>query len=227
MLLLEATEIKLEWTDVQSLHIHPDPPPYETEGIHVSSILRHCAIKTHQFTSEDQEDEMPVRVLIGIGWEWGCARLYPEMLWQPGAVRRNGIVGHPDGLSLLSGEFHVLVRSGLGRWVRTGKTVVLDGEAVVEEFKYTAKSHRVKGAKADQLKDIRDEWMWTQQTASYCNMHEMQPRFARFHVCWARGPYTHPMMECYMRYLIQYEPHELEGNWMMIENHRDEVRHAR
>lgn len=215
MILLEQAEVRFEWVDFNSLHQHPTPDLHRSPGLHVSEIIRAVALQPSLalFTEEDRDDEAPLCVALGMGWEWIAARLYPEMNWQPGEVEREGIFGSPDGISLISGEF--------------GKYILTD-EPVIDEFKFTGKSQRVKGAKpmpngtllAKDLKDIRTEWMWMQQGMSYCNMHDLRPTVARFHICWSKGPYTYPMKGVYMRYLVKFEPHELIGNWEMLTGHR-------
>lgn len=203
--ILEQTEIQLEWPDTNKLCVHPYPTHKRSGGIHLSDILRKIAVSTGQLKDEDRDDEMPIRVFLGLAWEQMAARLYPNMIWQPSEVKRDGIAGSPDGYTYKGG----LIEEPDG-------TRHQDGELIIDEFKYTGKSLRVKGGTPDQLKDIRGEWLWMHQGMGYCNMHEYRPDKVRYHVCWAMGNYTFPIKERYIRYLIQFSPNELEGNWKMV-----------
>jgi hypothetical protein len=210
MKLLEQTEIKLEWFDLNKLHPHPYPQHKRSKGLHLTDILRKIAIRNNMLTEEDRTDEAPLRVFLGMCWEAGCVRLYPDMKWQPGEVSRDGVAGSPDGestLTLASGHD----QAGGGDIYR---------ELAVEEFKYTAKSIRKKGGKPDELKDIGGEWLWMMQVKGYLAMHPSRPTLARLHVCWARGNYQWPMEERYVRYLIRFTQEEIEGCWAMVKKNR-------
>lgn len=200
MELLEQTEIQLEWPDANKLCVHPYPTHKRSLGIHLSDILRKIAVSTGQLRDEDREDEMPIRVFLGMCWEQMAARLYSDMVWQPGEVKRDGIAGSPDGFTT---QHCTMNPFSTEEWI-------------IDEFKYTAKSLRVKGGGPDDLKDIRGEWLWMHQGMGYCNMHPDRPNKVRYHVCWAMGNYTFPIKERYVRYLVQFSKNELEGNWKMV-----------
>lgn len=167
------------------------------------------------YTEEDRKDDMPLRVLLGLAFEESAARLYPKMHWQPGQIEWDGVIGSPDGISPIP--------------FSDPQTHYID------EFKYTGKSQRVKGAKtqangtvADKdLKDIRGEWLWMQQGMSYLNLLRLanvkyrKIRLARFHICWKYGPYApFPYEERYMRYLVEFSDAELRGNWAMLQERK-------
>ncbi len=198
MKLLDATEIKLERLDLPRMHQHPWVKYEVTEGtVGVASIIRAIAVQIGKFTKDDASDEIPLRMIVGMGWEAMCAQLYPTMQSQPGALELDGISGHPDGISTLGSRY------------------------LIDEFKYTAKSLRVPGGKEDQWKDIRDEWIWQVQVMAYCYMLGQQygelVNLGRLHICWAMGNYTkHTLDERYMRYLVEYDEDELERNWKML-----------
>lgn len=193
MKILEQEEIKLDWVDLNKLVYHPFPDQHRTKGIHVTDILRKIAIDTKQLTLRDLDDEFaPIRVFLGVCWEMGCVRLYKDIEWQPGEVVRDGIIGSPDGVS------------------------VIKGELCIEEFKYTNKSIRVPGGDKNSLRDIVKEWLWRNQILAYMALHPDQPRLARWHVCWAMGNYTFPYEERYVRYLVRAEDREVEGCWAML-----------
>lgn len=198
MKVLEQTEINLEWKDIPELYEHPILNTPRSAGVHLSNILRKVAIDTGQLSEGDRDDEMPLRVFLGLAWEAMAVRLYKDIAWQPGEFERDGIYMTPDGISEIK---------GLG--------------TVVEEFKYTGKSLRVKGGDKDQLKSITGEWMWIQQGLGYCNA--VGTDLVRYHVCWSRGVYSYPMVERYIRYLVQFSRLELEGNWKMVMKNKYKV----
>lgn len=205
MKVLDVTEVKLEWSDLRTMTRHPEPEPSRSAGVHVSGVLKYVAKELAMFTAEDQDDEMPLRILLGLAFEEMAARLYPEMHWQPGEISRDGVIGSPDGLSYLP-EY---------------------GFMCVDEFKFTGKSQRVKGGKDGELKDIRSEWLWMQQCQSYLNLyrgHGVEMRHARLHICWKYGVYGEwPLTERYYRYLVEYEEAELDRNWAMMIKYKGAV----
>jgi len=153
---------------------------------------------------------------LGMGWEAVASQLYSDMFWQPKVLQLDGVSGHPDGYSFMS---NILNYQGGGPF---GDLLVL------EEFKLTAKSLREKGARVDQPKDIRSEWMWNGQAMSYLAMASKTlpyfkvnpdaPLLARFHVMWAMGAYEkYTLDERYLRYLVEYEREEVERTWQMVQ----------
>lgn len=210
MQVLEQVEVKLEWSDLDNLTYHTRNEERRVyEKVHVSDVLRSVAIRHGQYTNEDREDEMPLRILLGLAFEESAARLYEDMWWQPGQVEVDGVVGSPDG-------------------------VTFPKVMAVDEFKYTGKSMRKKGAKtqadgtvaAEDLKDIRGEWIWMQQGMSYVNLLRRISQLCkdlcscRFHICWKYGWYTHPFTEVYMRYLVRFSEAELRGNWALLQSNK-------
>lgn len=207
MRVLNTTEISLEWSDLNNLTYHVREEFARTIGVHVSQVLQYLAVKTKRYTEEDRADDMPLRILLGLAFEEAAARLYKRMWWQPGEfVLDDGIgvpvYGSPDGIEEIGNEWYV------------------------HEFKYTGKSLRLKGGKANQLKDIRTEWMWMQQVQTYVNMMRergLACNKAFVHVCWKYGVYEWPMTERYFKYEIEFENEELDGNLMLMQKHKDEV----
>lgn len=222
MRVLETVEIQPEWSDLDNLTYHARPEPVRSPGVHVSDVLRHVAIQGRMYTEEDRADEMPLRILLGLAFEEMAARLYEDMWWQPGEMSWDGIAGSPDGITQIVYEAEEMIglpdrRGHYAAWC-------------VDEFKYTGKSQRVKGGKADELKDIRTEWMWMQQGMSYVNLlrRAYGKRYARlnkcrFHICWKYGAYVRPMQEVYMRYLVEFLEPELLGNWALLMTSKNEV----
>ena len=209
MQILEQVEIKLNWEDFNTLWPHPLPTHKRSKGIHVSDILRKIAIKTGVLTEAEVAEEFaPLRVLLGIGWEAICARLYPAMVWQPGELRRDGIAGSPDGESNIFGP---------GDDDEPGSMV---SETVIDEFKYTAKSARIPGSTPDTIRDITQDWLWRNQVLAYMAMHKDKPTLVRWHICYCRGNYVYPMTERYIRYLVRATEAEIENAWSMIKRNK-------
>lgn len=239
MEVLEQVDIKLEWSDLANLTYHPRQDEMRQAGItHVSDVIRHVAIQHGQFTNEDREDEMPLRILLGLAFEEAAARLYRDMHWQPGQLEWDGVVGSPDGSTIIPYP-HVVPWTTdnpfplpQGYWV--------GGAPCVDEFKYTGKSQRIKGAKTradgqvdpNDLKDIRTEWTWMQQGMAYVNLFRRvlpdlyeaaKMCLCRYHICWKYGDYRFPLTERYVRYLVRFTEAELRGNWAMLQAHKKDI----
>jgi hypothetical protein len=210
MRLLEQVQIKLDWTDIHNLKPrHKDDLERSNSGKHVTDILRAIAFRTgrlkwsalkdgrRMLTSDgnDARDHMPLVMALGLAIEeFFLPRLYPDMQYPAPPVARDGIVGHPDGRSLLDFE----IRRALA----------------IEECKVTYKSRRTRP-------NLDNEWMFHQQGMSYCNMDEMRPMHARFHVFYLQGDYRTDFEPEYWRYLYEYSSTDLEDNWRMMTTNRD------
>lgn len=221
MQLLEVTEVQLQWDDLNNLTYHPRQQESRSGGEHVSDVLkvlREFAISKNMYTEEDKEDDMPLRILLGLAFEESAARLYPTMHWQPGEIEYAGLAGSPDGIS-------------------PGDTAVYPDGICVDEFKYTGKSLRIKGRKPqpngqirqEDLKDIRSEFLWIHQGMTYINLLRRSGgdafkklNLCRFHICWKYGAYQYPMREVYIRYLVRFDEKELNGSWAMVQAFRSE-----
>lgn len=216
MRVIDRTEIKMEWSDLEAMVLHPHPTKKRSPGVHVSQVIKYCAQKLGKLSLEDQVDEMPLVVLLGIAWEEIAARLYSEMKWQPGEVKRNGVIGSPDGYSkhdmMLPNNFSSIEQ--------------LTELPVIDEFKFTYKSAR------HRHDNIIGEWMWMQQVMAYINMNKrMQeivkggwPMLAKLHVCWAMGEYgKYPLKPRYVRYLVKFDKQDLDNNWAMLQRYKSYV----
>jgi len=146
MTLMETMDIDLQQMDMSNW-----APPHKacheprSGGAHLSSIIAHLWFgslpesdpqrkeKEREWAVEigaEGERSYPLRMALGLAWEWLAAGLYPDMVWQPGEFERDGIIGSPDGLTY-------------------------DGELpVIDEMKLTFKSCRDKDVLRDTL------WMW-------------------------------------------------------------------
>jgi len=198
MKLIDQVEVKLEFADMERLMTQRKPLERQerSEGVHVSHVLRYLAKKFNMYSTEDESDEMPLRMMLGLAFEEYASRLYPNLWWQQGEYERDGIYGNPDGI---------------------------DEYGYIHEFKYSGKSIRVKGGTSEQWRDIRSEWLWMHQAMAYLNMMQADTNVAVFHICWKYGAYNWPMIERYFRYLVEFTEEELEGNWKMITGHMKEV----
>lgn len=195
MTVLERTEIKLEWTDIESRVQHTSPRLSRASGVHLSGVIRHIAIASgllESITDLDAE-EMPLRMAMGMAWEEWAVGLYPDMIWQPGELSLDGISGNPDGFG------------------------VVQDEPAIEEFKLTWKSENTR-------KNILSEWMWLTQIKGYCRLMESRigipVRTGRLHVLWVNGDYR-PPSPIYYRYLIGFTDNDINSNWSLMLNYRD------
>lgn len=195
--LIHSSQIQLEWKDILGRVKHPKPKHSEkrSAGVHLSGVLKHIATSLRMFKEleELEAEEMPLRMAVGMAWEDWAVGLWPEMVWQPGERKRDGISGTPDGYSAVEdGDFAVLQ---------------------LEEFKATWKSKRTR-------KDILAEKIWMWQMAGYIAMSKVEEtrcylfRRARLHVLWINGEYPRgaPSPE-YWTYTIEFSAEELEGFW--------------
>lgn len=179
---------------------------YRSPGIHLSGVLRYIGINQKIIKGVDpvtgkwigdsgadlNEEDMPLRMVLGMAWEEYAATLYPEMNWQPGELCKDSITGSPDGVTLIE----------------------IDGEEVpvIEEFKLTWKSAR---------QGILKQTMWLWQGAGYCIMYGTNwCRFNILYVNgeYEKFGMGGPV---YRRYLVYYSDRELAGIWAMVLHNRD------
>jgi hypothetical protein len=207
MQILEQVEIKIDWPDINNLHNHPMIVNKRSKGLHVTDILRKIAIKNKILIERDIEEEFaPIRVLLGMGFEYICVKLYKDIIWQPGELTKDGIIGSPDGYSRINSAIIGAVKN----------------EFVLDEFKFTAKSLREKGGDKDSIRDITKDWLWRNQVLCYLAMHPDKPSLVRWHICYARGNYDWAdiLMERYVRYLVRFSEAEILGAWNMIKKYK-------
>lgn len=156
--LLEITQVKFELDDLtQRTPIIREPEP-RSKGIHVSGVIKHCAVAAKILKpGEPLEEELPMRMALGIAWEEFLASLYPETGWWPGEFWDEGVYMNPDGTYLLPN---------------------ISRELVVEEVKLTWKKPR----SAD---EILNEKIWCWQMMSYCRV--LESRLCRLHAGYVNG----------------------------------------
>lgn len=203
--LIRETNVQISWTDILARGSAATPPHKvivsRTPGTHLSGILRYIAISSKLLKGIDPvtgkwegdadsdllEEDMPLRMCMGMAFEEWIAVLYPDMLWQPGELFQDGVIGSPDGL-----------------------TVDDEHGPIIEEFKCTWKSSR------QGIMDPKHT-LWHWQGEGYAYMYGTQlVRYNIFWVNGnydrakgAGGPQ-------YTRYLVEYSPAELKNIWKMI-----------
>lgn len=204
----------------RSRHTH-----VRAKGVHLSGILRvkcgYAPARTllspnaceppepeEEIIDEDQlaPDELRLKMAMGIAWEEYAVGLHPEIQWQPGQIRMDGVTGSPDGVSMMSlcrncDTPASEIAKRRGRCACGGSLHV---EKILEEFKLTWKSYATH--------EILKHDYWIYQTGAYCYMQEPPLRFVRFHVCYAVGSY-YPPDPIYQIYVIKFEPWWLEEMW--------------
>jgi|SRR6185436_3340926 len=185
--LISESEIKLDWADINSRTPKRRISTTRSPGIHLSGILQYAARTAGILTREDEEDGMPVRMAVGMAWEEWAVGLWPEIQWQLGECKRDGITGSPDGIS---------------------NVVPMNRSTKLEEFKCTWKSLNKYG---DILAPINRLWIW--QMAGYCAM--MGLTYARLHVMWICRDYR-PPNPTYRTYLLRFTEQELEEFWRNV-----------
>lgn len=205
---LSETIEHIGWDDIHARTLTPNPKQvhHRSPGLHLSGVLRYIAINTRLLKGIDpvtgkwvgdedvelMEEDMPLRMVLGMALEEWLAPLYPNMNWQPGELSLNGITGSPDGLSISD----LVSLPFLPEWT-----------PIIEEFKCTWKSCR-HGILAQKL------WIW--QGGCYAHMYGC--RYVRFNVLWVNGDYTRggPGGPVYKRYLIEYSELDLKNLWDMV-----------
>ena len=204
---------------------HHGPP--RTSGIHLSSIIRHVALKTGLLAKEYGEgpglneiirdtppdavgrDGRLMKIIIGYAWESWLKRKLAErntrFIAEPGEVLRDGIIGTPDGLEII----YDTPQRFFG---------LLTGTTIVHEIKATWKTS---------ARPIEEEIMWLQQAMGYCWMLEGELgepcRVAVFHPIYLCGDYRANRLPIYSPITCEFEQKELEMNWQMILDHKYDV----
>jgi hypothetical protein len=206
--LLSQSEIRLEWTDIlgRTPKRKPKSADVRSSGVHLSGVIRYALQTIGQLQKDDESDEMPLRMAVGMAWEDWAVGLWPDMVWQPGEWEKDGVFGTPDGISTLFND-----QLGLPPGIEG------DGEQeyevqydvpVLEEFKATWKSRRTH-------EPVTNERIWMWQLAANCLA--MNTTYARLHVLWVNGAYPKGAPSpVYMTYLISFQQKELERFWANV-----------
>lgn len=220
--LLSESEVRIEWDDINK-RLRRRPPKsasIRSSGVHLSGVIRYALQTAGLLNKDDESDEMPLRMAIGMAWEDWVVGLYPDMDWQPGEWEMDGVFGTPDGLNEMPMP---CVKCGGGGFsgYGSGYDAVCDhcgggisevdcgpSELVVEEFKATWKSQRTH-------EPITSERIWMWQLAANCRA--MQTLYARLHVLWINGHYPKGAPSpVYKTYLIQFTQAEVDQFWANV-----------
>jgi len=202
--LLEETRVLIEKADWDSRSPVRPRKLVRSPGIHVSNVLRVIAQSQGMLrVIEDLDKEEKDRLLwfLGMCWEEGCVSLYPEINWQPGELKRDGVYMNIDGLLINQGP---------------------DCHRQIEEFKYTSK-------KVQRGKDFLADWLRMQQGLAYCA--GWGANLVRWHICYYRGNYYAPDaqgnktdgMPEYWRYVVEFSDSEVESTWDMIQRNKHDA----
>lgn len=136
---LEETEVKLERADLEKRVPIKRTALVRSPGIHLSGVLRYIAETSGILRPvDDLDEELPLRMVLGLAWEEFAVSLYPAIFYQPGEAHRDGVAMTCDGIDFAQA----------------------DGRRL-EEFKATWKRVR----SGEQL--LRD-WLWMHQGRGYC-----------------------------------------------------------
>ncbi len=251
--LLEQTEIRMEWADVARRIHHPFPESHpRSPGVHLSGVLRYIALEAGilskpgvESTSGKQlqdvdEEEMPLRMMLGMFFEEGAVGLYPEMQWQPGELERDRVFGTPDGMSIIeiapkSSTVAGVSKDGAkgggptGNWGQDAKRnhaathPSVSSSFVVEEFKLTWKSEWNYGK--DRFLTVN--WLWMNQGKGYLALAQHNGfenlRHVRFHICWVNGDYRPPQPKL-CRYLVEFSQAEIDNLWRLVLRNKDKAK---
>lgn len=187
----------------------PHGPP-RTEGIHVSTVIRHIGVlnktlkpeyvESLELVDRQQSDWWagltPVnqlRMSMGLAWEsYYLGHLLQDVVvHQPGEMCLEGIYMTHDGESL---ETIVTV---------SGPQTVL----AVHEVKLTYKSWNT-------IRDIANQWLWIAQMMAYCKGLGTTLAFA--HVLCVCGDYRRPIEPRLDTFRIEFTQEEIDEFWTML-----------
>lgn len=125
---------------------------------------------------------------------------FHEMIFRPGEVEKDGIVGSPDSIGPMIGL------------IKSDGTVMVEPspKPILYEYKLTWKSIK---------NSLLDNWYYATQAKAYCAMTSLTSCF--WHVCYLMGDYkgSGPLYrQCY----VEFTQAELDANWDMILSHAKE-----
>lgn len=204
---IEQGPIHLPW--------HP-----RTDGVHLSSIIRCIAGETGILKLELIEDWSLIsnfreitdrvallRISIGLAWEAYYIPLLPDVADHPDEMHVDGIYMNMDGNSITVFICPVTRKNGL-----------LD---VVHEIKATYKSTKTVGVTEEQVKkNIKKNWMWLCQLMAYCRAKKTLHGW--LHVLFLCNDYKFPMIPELLIYKFEFTQEELDENWDIVRDYRDE-----
>lgn len=191
--LLEEREIVIEFSDLDRLlPKERQSTMVRSSGVHLSGIIKYILQTGGLLQADEFGADMPLAMCVGMAWEAFIVQLWPDFIWQPGEVTRDGIIGSPDGI--------------------TGDCL----EEVKATWMSRLEKSETKGVTPPPRK-ITDMKRWMLQLAGYCYM--MGLTRARMHVLWVMGDYRGSGPQ-YFTYLLEFTRQELERTWrnMILKN---------
>lgn len=193
--LIHKSEVRIEWTDIlnRTKHRRPKNADIRSSGVHLSGVIKYVLTTSGLLNAEDQTDEMPLRMAVGMAWEDWAVGLWKDMVWQPGEMELDGVFATPDGRGEM--DWPGLSNPKAGWPVGT-----------IEEFKATWKSEHTHGK-------VTDERIWMWQLAGNLKMAGLN--YARLHVLWVNGNYR-PPAPVYMTYGLFFTQDELDKFWQNV-----------
>lgn len=220
-------------TRIEPIALPPPPSRHErSEGIHLSRIIRAIALETGLLKPDwfeelslvevGSSDEWwnnldPVaqfRIGMGLAWEeWYIPQL-DEVVDHPGEMELDGIYMTPDGEELTAFVVQESYAKQSRRW-----------EKVIHEVKCTYKSTKTVGwdkvrTEWDLERAMQGEVMWQMQGKGYCKAANT-PNIVH-HILFVCGDYSWPMRPQGWRFHQTYSQAELDTNWNLITDYRDE-----
>lgn len=210
-----------------TLNLRHEAEP-RSPGRHVSEVISQIATSMGLWKRDDQEDldftlakyhqqrgddiirlypQAIYRIANGLAWESWYGPQMPEINFHSiGEIRKDGIIGTPDGLQFT------------------------ETRGLVHEIKWTQKSSR--SDRETPQERLRSEYYWTCQGCSYCNLCTVGPvktwrqngvtlasdnlvTTAVFHIMWSNGNYRGSGPELRV-YEVEYTPEEVLANWKLI-----------
>lgn len=176
-----------------------------TKGVHVSAINQRLGIASKKLTDSESESfpfermtdtHYPLMMALGVGWEEFRASCYADdqLIWQPGELCRDDILGTPDGT--LTDE----------------ELFDKHGSAITWECKRTTKK----------ITTIADHWMYQKQGMSYAAMGA--PRFVLYEILYVCGNYNRPYQPAAVSSLVEFSEAECEKWWSIVLREKGNVK---
>ena len=171
------------------------PPPRDNSRLHVSTLVNRAAKLTGNPWYEDKEPTQEGRNILALGriWEWASRPAIGERARAEGLEFIAQVVREVDGIV---GSLDGVLSPALSP----------DHTVAVVECK---SRHSSPG-------DPRANWRWMVQSMAYCYMTGCTTLWMPVLYLPRRGPPDSP----FHLYRIEFEPHQLVENWVMLRNLR-------
>jgi len=174
-----------------------DPPqPRDNSRLHVSTLVNRAAKLTGNTWYEDEEPSPEGWNIMALGriWEWASRPIIIDRARAEGLEFTPQVVREVDGIV---GSLDGVLSS----------TLAPDHTLAVVECK----------SRHSSPSDPRDNWRYMCQSMAYCYMTGCTSLWMPILYLPRRGPPDSP----FHLYRIEFEPHQLVENWVMLRNVRD------